>query len=542
MSWIKYRTPEESLAILGALAKICMESGGRQSCELYAHVTNNDFRAIIDYSIDYNDPDTDDIIYARQIQALFSKLDFLPLGVDRESVAFEKFLRAEQMCRDANIRLKTVSPNGDVEAVLFYAQQKIDSILGELPPLDDVDFCFGPGANTNVKSSLSCPRAKLGAQLTCSTNMVPLVSDLLYEAPEWVQHHSSSESDDFWKVEVAISPGKLVFVPKNALTDRSIVVEPVLNSFFQKGFGTYLKDRLLRSGVNLFDQSRNQSLAERASVDDSLSTIDLSMASDCLCRQLVFSLLPPPWSEMLDALRTSEVVYKGNRILLEKFSSMGNAFTFELESLIFFAISFSVCKHLGLPRKDISVYGDDIIVPVGAYDLLKKVLEHVGFLLNEDKSYKSGPFRESCGADYLTGLDIRPFYQKTLVSDRNLYTMHNWFLRHGEVLLARAAASYTCPTERLYGPDGYGDGHLLGDYTLSFGRRARRAGWGGGYFFSYHLRPRSFVKPLPGDAILPSYSVYTRSGKDSYTDPNVVRGSIGYEKISIYTFSTGIFQ
>ena len=88
---------------------------------------------------------------------------------------------------------------------------------------------------------------------------------------------------------------------------------------------------------------------------------------------------------------------------------MGNSYTFELESLIFFSLAYATCTHLGLSPKNVSVYGDDVVIPVEAMNLFREVLTVCGFIINTDKSYSSGPFRESCGADYLEGLDIRPF-------------------------------------------------------------------------------------------------------------------------------------
>jgi len=392
--------------------------------------------------------------------------------------------------------------------------------------------------------------------------MIPSVQDFLMEVPAWAAAFAISESENSWVVPVAVAEGKLMFVPKNAKTDRSIVIEPILNAFFQKGYGCYIRNRLARFGVNLRDQSRNQSLACVGSMDGSLATVDLSAASDSISYELVWSLLPYDWAERLSQLRTRYVSlplglqnpllrvrsgdgrgtpFVGNVIELEKFSSMGNGFTFELESLLFYAIACGVCTSLHLPTCDVSVYGDDIIIPSAAYSRLHEVLSYCGFTVNQTKSFSDGPFRESCGSDYHKGFDIRPFYQKSLVSDRSLYTMHNWFMRHGERELALIAESFI-KGEKLRGPDGYGDGHLIGSFRLRTNRLIKRSQWCGGYFDSFTLKPARFCGPLPGDSVLPVYSVYTRSGEADATDPDIVRGSRGYAKISIYTLSDRIFR
>jgi len=119
--------------------------------------------------------------------------------------------------------------------------------------------------------------------------------------------------------------------------------------------------------------------------------------------------------------------------------------------------------------------------------------------------------------------------------------MHNWMMRNGEYELARFVHTLTHPHYRLYGPDGYGDGHLIGTYNLRTTRNSRRSQWDGGFFETYALKPTFFSKEVRGDYVFPTYSVYTRSGKLSPTDPNAVRGSRGYAKLSIYTLSNSVF-
>lgn len=576
MSWIKERSASESLKILRALSEKCAELGGPVSRRLN-QIAQDDYASLMSYEIDYSEFSTSnnngsgvlDAIYARQILALFQKSQFLKISDtwDRTEVAAKRFVEAEAMCLKTNRRIKEAAADPKkvdpaVSVVLFHAQRKIAAIL-KYPAWDEFPFAFGPGANTNVKSSHANPRIKLGAALECSTDLTPMVGALLEEVPHWTDLHDVylGNYPDRCRVNVHIVPGKVIFVPKNAKTDRSISVEPILNSFFQKGVGSYIRDQLKMTGVDLRDQTANQKKACLGSIDGTLSTLDLSMASDCLSRELVWSLLPVEWAEFLDYLRTSRVtmpdvisdemlVNAGLRArneetgeyTLQKFSSMGNGYTFELESLVFYALCWGVCKYLREDLTKIGVYGDDLIVPTGASSLLIDVLSYCGFSINKEKSFVEGPFRESCGADYLGGFDIRPYYQKTQISERHLFTMHNWFIRNGECELAAVVDQFLHPAYRIYGPDGFGDGHLIGSHSLRYPRIARRAGWCGGYFDTYILRARRYTRPTPGDIVLPVYSVYTRSGADSPTDPDIIRGSKGYAKVSIYTLGSSIFS
>lgn len=570
-NWVEERTPEESLVILRTLADQCAILGGPVAKQLN-YLAQTDYQSLMDRSLQFLEEhsmiDVQDAIYGNQILALFQKSQFLQFrpGWDPEQEAAKRFARSERMCLETNRRLRASASapqimGHGIAGMLHVAQQKIADILGVCPNLDKLPFAFGPGANTNVKGSRANPRAKLSVPLECSSNMSPTVGDLLSEVPHWAASHAIEQTDASFIVNVTVVPGKVIFVPKNAKTARSIVVEPLLNSFFQKGLGSYIRDRLKRFDIDLRDQTRNQQLACRGSIDGSLATCDLSMASDCLSRELVWSLLPFDWSNLLDQLRSGEVVLPKNldQIIiddngltelmtpnspywLQKFSSMGNGFTFELESLIFYGLCYAACKHTNSNVQDIGVYGDDLIVPVNAYDALTQLLSYCGFSLNSEKSFGTGRFRESCGADYLDGFDIRPYYQKQLISDRTLYSMHNWFVRHGERELACICLQFINKEQALFGPDGFGDGHLIGTHSLRHARNIVRAQWGGGYFDTYVLRPRSFKGLMAGDALLPTYSVYTRSGEESPTDPFRVRGSCGYAKVSIYTLGSSIFS
>ena len=135
--------------------------------------------------------------------------------------------------------------------------------------------------------------------------------------------------------------GNVMFtVPKNSEIDRCACKEPDLNMFLQKGFGNQIRYLLKKkAGVDLNNQLINRELARVGSVDGSLMTVDLSSASDSVTSALVGRLLPPDWFWYLDLVRSPVTMIDGEVHLNEMFSSMGNGFTFELESLLFYAIT-----------------------------------------------------------------------------------------------------------------------------------------------------------------------------------------------------------
>jgi hypothetical protein len=180
----------------------------------------------------------------------------------------------------------------------------------------------------------------------------------------------------------------------------------------QLGVHSFIADRLAALGNSITDQERNQEWSRLGSMREfgsSLATIDLSQASDSVSTELVRWLLPSDWFSFLDDLRCKTGVVDGEPILYEKFSSMGNGFTFALETLIFWALGKSVASLVD-GASVVSVYGDDIIVDDRCAPLLVEVLQFGGMVVNTTKSFLLGPFRESCGADWHCGLRVTPQY------------------------------------------------------------------------------------------------------------------------------------
>jgi len=218
-------------------------------------------------------------------------------------------------------------------------------------------------------------------------------------------------------------------VPKTALVDRTIAIEPLLNGYVQKGIDEYLRLLLKRVGLDLEHQEPNQELALLGSLPnqvDPFVTIDLSSASDSISLEVVRYLLPPAWFDLLNRTRSPGYTFDGaNYLRYEKFTSMGNGFCFPLETLIF----ASVCAVLSKP-KDFIVYGDDIIVRQSVAHEVLKTLWGLGFRHNTDKTFLSGEFRESCGADYYAGQNVRPLnLDYTFAKYEDVIKFHNLSLQ-----------------------------------------------------------------------------------------------------------------
>jgi hypothetical protein len=122
---------------------------------------------------------------------------------------------------------------------------------------------------------------------------------------------------------------------------------------------------------------------------------------------------------------------------------MGNGFTFELESLIFFCAALAVQEYQNVSSQ-ISVFGDDVIIASSCFPLFSEFSEFLGFRVNTSKSFFSGAFRESCGSHFYSGVDCKPIFLKERLS--NVETFYK--LANNIRLLSHRCGSYRSCDDR----------------------------------------------------------------------------------------------
>lgn len=358
---------------------------------------------------------------AHQATKLLSKAKWLPTSFDKRAVAKRKFEESEDSCRRTNeifraYRQSKLKFLPDVERVISLARRKIGKVLGD-QLYAWTEFCdFGPGADGSTERGMTSAYNKLSTPGCVTFGAYPYL-DVFSGLTSLCRHFVGNPETRM--LDITFSRGNSVtFVPKSAKTDRPIAVEPRWNIFFQKGMGRYLRNRLKLFGVNLDFQGLNQALAIYGSHTGTYATIDLASASDTVSKEVVLALLPEPWLTVLGAMRSPDYRLDGEWRCYHKWSSMGNGYTFELESLLFWALCSSV-------DEDVAVYGDDLIVPTKSFESIVRVLEHCGFSVNPEKSFSSGPFRESCGQDAFNGVSVTPIYWKDSLDDQGTLTLVN---------------------------------------------------------------------------------------------------------------------
>jgi len=442
--------------VLATLAKDQKTALGDRYTDVMSAVSNKDVLRILELSQRMSDPlqyDSASLYWGNALVASFlKKYPFGKVtGLDPEAKARERSAIAEKRCRIANKRIAYYSKRWYrlkqhdrwLGNVFHNARLKIQNWLGSVN-LDEVyDHArHGPGGTLNCPRPFSTAYFKYASGMagySVSARCYPYAEAAILADKLW----SRSLVADFYGINpmdvnttpdlareivqmalVGANYNKVTYVPKTAQTHRAIAIEPLMNIYLQLGVGGILKQRLAAAGCNLRSQDRNQQLAALGSIDvvpcfERPSTMDLEMASDTLSIELVRELLPEDWFQLLSDLRSPFGKNEDGSVhRWAKFSSMGNGFTFELESLIFYALVAATVEHFGGDLQYVSVFGDDIVVPHYWYPMAREVLQFAGFRTNSEKTFVAGPFRESCGKDYFEGTAVRPFYLKRQIKTR----------------------------------------------------------------------------------------------------------------------------
>lgn len=357
----------------------------------------------------------------------------------RVSAALEKLLDSEVKCAETNRvfaggldRSNALIPL-HLLPLLARARKHIDRILGRFR-LDELPTAcnFTPGATTEFTRKSGQLHNKWSKAAHCTSRAQPYVEAFM----RW------SGLPDLQRDVIVNECNSVFTVPKNFDRDRTACKPVTWNGFLQLGVGTMLRRRLRKEGLLHPDaQEYHGVLAKIASMIAGLVTRDLASASDCGALGLVDALFPPDWSKVIFDLREPfGFLPDGSIIEWEKVSSMGNGFTFELETLLFYALVKACCSKDSL----VSVYGDDIIFPVAHADRVDELLSFCGFDINLDKSF--GPpsvFRESCGGHYFSGHNVKPFYVTRLPT-----TVGQVILLHNDVV--RWVGDYPRPDHFLF--------------------------------------------------------------------------------------------
>lgn len=357
---------------------------------------------------EYQESEINGLLAERQVASLFKKNDAFACDTACTEAARVSFVRAERKCRITNKRLDYYYTRRGrlpvrVERWLSRMERDIADLLGDVdafvPGLPGL-VRLTNGATEDRPRRRAYPFLKISGKLRAPRAAIPHIGNLLLEMGVDLSSCKFKATEE----------NSVVLVPKNWKTHRTIAKEPTHSLPFQLALDSFLKKKLVRWGVDLSSQAKNQEMARLGSLDGSLATLDLEMASDTLSFNTVAWLLPVEWRRIFDSFRSSSYRAPWGAGKYAKYSSMGNGYTFTLETLIFTA----ACRAVG--SSHYAVYGDDIVCETHKVAEVIELLRFLGFTVNKEKSFvnPASRFRESCGLDYYNGRRVTPFYLREL--------------------------------------------------------------------------------------------------------------------------------
>lgn len=356
---------------------------------------------------------------------------FTPLRADKlDAEAKASFLQNQN-------RLKMIARRGYNEFILNLIRDELDYTLltsraRSYSSIKMIDIELTPGTCYDL----------CGGRLTTALEKYrSLIREYNYDTRDVL-------TSSVWEYQLG-ETARLTTVPKTFSSARTIAPEECLRQAIAHRMFT-LRQREL-PGIDLTDQSINQCFAKEGSVTGKWCTIDLSHASDDVTWVLVQEIYryAPYYLKYLSNIRPRYILVDNKNYVLQSFATMGNSMTFLVESEVFWLITTAAvhyAQRCGIECDDtVVVYGDDIICASEAYAFVVAFLEKMGFSINSKKSFFEGPFRESCGKDYLNGVDVSsPYFPR-----RSLKTMLDWYRDRNSNLIT-TAESLIALQHRLY--------------------------------------------------------------------------------------------
>lgn len=383
--------------------------------------------------------------------------DDISSGADQ--AALDKFIAVNNRCGEWTLKVEST---WDEELVGLLKQevyefwnslQVVDGHQRPMPLVSSFGAILdegrtGPGAALDANASDFYSKLFSSRLTSTKSFLLDVYKRHFAKIPTWKR---AEEARDLAYGSRIVEGNRLAFVPKRWDISRVACTEPAVEMFFQLGFGAIISRRLAsRFKIEETQPYWNRQLARFGSRHGSLATIDLSSASDSISLRMLRAILPPDFLSWLEMLRSPMCrLPDGTDIKLHMVSTMGNGFTFQLETMLFACVVAAVYRQMGIPlvkrgyfdhspatlafgtprrvNGNFAVWGDDIVCDVRAARRVITLLELLGFEVNAEKSFydQNDPFRESCGYDYLHGEDVRAVYVKSLKSVHSRFALIN---------------------------------------------------------------------------------------------------------------------
>ena len=400
--------------------------------------------------------------FNRQVNELRKKFTLPgPHQDELKEMAYDKFKTVNNHMREVNARLKQefrempvrcLKSLPDRQKIHLRARQLVHLVLGQL----DTEAWFQECKNSSG-TSLGVPyrdtslENKFRYPLSATKHAERIFRGYLQWdeglAAAIDEHNGPTPDGEKYSI---VDSSRATTVDKNDTQRRFIAIEPTCNMYLQQGLMELMYNLLKRFGLDVATlPDIHRQLARYGSIHCQFATIDWSSASDCVSIELLRWLMPTEWFRAMTLVRCYNTEINGEVTPLHMISSMGNATTFPLELLVFWAYAVATQVTLEtdttsvlLTQEDCkksmcSVFGDDCIVPSSIAEPYMALMVENGFIVNKEKScYGPMQFRESCGGDYLNGYNIRPHHMRAPSSDR-VSALEPWLYIQANALLRK---------------------------------------------------------------------------------------------------------
>jgi len=344
-----------------------------------------------------------------------------PLG-QREEAALAEFVRCNTRCTEVRDYSACPSIVHAREILLDFLQGTgLDQLM--FSELADT-LTHGPGSSVGVKFTDFVRKTSFSTLTGTDRFVLTLYRHLAARFNLWGRAEARRSELFGERVE---EHSLLGFAPKAFDRERVRMTESSANMALQLALAGRLNDGLRRYfGISPeTEPDNNRFMAYLGSCDGSYTdycTIDLKSASDLISEDLVrFLFRGTALLDVMDRIRSKTTkLPDGSVVRLKMWSTMGNGFTFPLQTLIFTALVIASYVATGTRVRDkhgvrrFGVHGDDMVVVKRAFLHVVETLTACGFEVNTDKSFSDGAFRESCGTDWYRGTNVRGVYIKRL--------------------------------------------------------------------------------------------------------------------------------
>ena len=325
-------------------------------------------------------------------------------------------------------------------------------------------------------------------------------------------------------------------VSKTAKESRPIGYHEPMVLAVQSGIGDYIQHTLKRCvGIDITTaEEKHRVYAMYYSVYGEYCTMDQSNASQNILRAHCRFLLPSALFDVISKVCPSVLMIDGIQHHHQMMAAQGNGLIFPLQTAIFYAL-IRACADVKGVETEVLQYGDDSIFKSVLFETVSSVFSNIGMEVNNEKSFFSGPIRESCGGDFVSGVNVRPFYVSKLPTrPHEWYHVCNGIYRVGYAnfgnswrsdaikrlwlwCLGHIPAGY-----RYFGPSSYGDEviHHWDIQRATFNTKGNRIRSLGSVYTSDGRNFGQLSQGLPGSVVHKALAnpVFKNSGYRALTD------------------------